>query len=96
MAVLQEMNPLVSVRAASGSASAPPDTALLSKFQVVLLVSPSLALISTWDEACASVGVAFFGGCSRGAVSFLFADLGECTYTQQVLWIYEVVRSFDF
>lgn len=83
MAVLQEMNPLVSVSAAPGSAAAVPEAPWVAQFQVVLLGGASLALMQAWDAVCAEAGVAFFGGCSRAAVSFLFADLGECTFTQQ-------------
>ena len=45
MAVLQEMNPLVSVSAAPGSATAVREAPWVAQFQVVLLVGGSLALM---------------------------------------------------
>jgi len=51
---------------------------------VLLLVSPSLALLRRYDEACRGHGVAFFGAASRGAASFLFANLHTHTFASTV------------
>jgi hypothetical protein len=53
-------------------------------YDVVLLVSPSLALLQRWDEACRQQSIAFFGAASRGACSFFFVDLQTHTYSSTV------------
>ena len=52
----------------------------MAGYDVVLLVSPSLALLQRWDEACRQQNIAFFGAASRGACSFFFVDLQTHTY----------------
>lgn len=57
---------------------------MVADYDVVLLVSPSLALLRRYDEACRQHSTAFFGAASRGACSFFFADLQSHTYASTV------------
>lgn len=57
---------------------------LLSLVQVVLLVDESLERQQAWDEACTAHGTAFYSAASRGACTYLFANLHLHTFTPLV------------
>ena len=69
---------------AAGSPASADAASSVASYDVVLLVSPSLALLQRWDEACRQQNIAFFGAASRGACSFFFVDLQTHTYSSTV------------
>lgn len=52
--------------------------------QVVLLVDQSLERQQAWDTACTACGTAFYSAASRGACTYLFANLHQHTFTPLV------------
>lgn len=81
VATLQDMNPLVAVRAATGSAtsfaSAVPN---VSGFNVVLLAGQTSNTIQQADIACAEAGVPFYAAACRGFSGWAFANLHDFEY----------------
>lgn len=69
---------------AAGSPASAGAASSVAGYDVVLLVSPSLALLQRWDEACRQQSIAFFGAASRGACSFFFVDLQTHTFSSTV------------
>ena len=53
-------------------------------WQVVLLVDQSLERQQAWDAACTTSGTAFYSTASRGACTYLFANLHQHTFTPLV------------
>jgi ubiquitin-like 1-activating enzyme E1 A len=75
VAGLQELNPMVTVQAAPGAATALPDAATLKDHQLVLAFGLHGAQQSRLNALCREHGVAFIAACSKGPNAVAFADL---------------------
>jgi hypothetical protein len=78
---------------AAGSPALADAASSVANYDVVLLVSPSLALLQRWDEACRQQSIAFFGAASRGACSFFFVDLQAHTFSSTVCVVQEQLEA---
>ncbi len=85
VATLKEMNPLVSVIAAPGTAATHlADTAQAAGNNIVILVGQSGAAVADADAACTAAGVPFVAACSRGPAGWAFANLHTHEYIVEV------------
>lgn len=83
--ILQEMNPLVSVSALTGT----PESILtkdgVSNYTVVLLVGQPANIIQQADVVCTEAGIPLYAAVSRGLFGWAFANLHKHQYNLEVI-----------
>ncbi|KAL5008414.1 hypothetical protein ScPMuIL_013995 [Solemya velum] len=80
----QKLNPMVNVKALPDEASEKPDDFFL-QFSVICATCCSSELLQRLDNLCFKNNIKFFAGDVFGYYGFMFSDLGQHEYAEEVL-----------